>query len=79
MKEEALHRTVWRTRFWRDNEPLVRQTTWWWWWWWWWWSFYDTVSFFYYRTLVLSRKTSGMVFLKNLLQAGNVAFRNSVM
>jgi len=51
IKEEALHRTVWRTRFWRDYEPVVRQTTWWWWW------FYDTVSFLYYMILVLSRKT----------------------
>jgi len=29
--------------------------------------------------LVLSRKTSGIVFLKHLLLADNVSFRNSVM
>jgi len=72
MKEEALYRTVWRTRFWRDYEPVLRLTTWWWWRWWW---LYDTVSFLYYMILVLSRKTSGIVFLKHLLLAGNVAFR----
>jgi len=30
LKEEALDRTLWRTRFGRGHEPLVRQTTKWW-------------------------------------------------
>jgi hypothetical protein len=38
LKEEALDRTVWRTRFGSGCEPVVRQTTWrrrqWWWLWW---------------------------------------------
>jgi hypothetical protein len=33
LKEEALARTVWRTRFGRGYWPW-----WWWWWWWWWWA-----------------------------------------
>ena len=38
LKEEALDRNMWRVRFGRGFEPVVRQTTgWWWWWWWWWW------------------------------------------
>ena len=28
-KEEALDRTLWRTRFWKSLGPDVRQTTWW--------------------------------------------------
>jgi hypothetical protein len=39
LKEEALDRTVWRTRIGRGYGSVVRQTAWWWWWWWWrWWQ-----------------------------------------
>jgi len=37
LKEEALGRTLSRTRFGKVCGPVIRQTTWWWWWWWWWW------------------------------------------
>jgi hypothetical protein len=34
LKEEALDRSLWRTRFGRGYGHIARQTTWWWWWWW---------------------------------------------
>jgi len=44
LKQEALDRTLWRTRFVGSYKPVLIQTTWWWWWWWlsalsWWRSF----------------------------------------
>jgi len=30
IEEEALSRTLWRTRFGKGYGPVVRQTTWWW-------------------------------------------------
>jgi len=42
LNEEAVDRTLWRTRCGKGNFLVVTQTTWWWewwWWWWWWWSY----------------------------------------
>ena len=35
LKEEVLDRNMWRDRFGKSFEPVVRQTAGWWWWWWW--------------------------------------------